>query len=109
MNDLLEKLGQSWDGFRARQKPLATVVPIPAQHCTPEGATGYVIRRNAMYFSVNINEMKLSRNTQWFTVYDPLVVIVVEFNHGGLPFPRWSDRTCWSNTSLRVNHCSAPC
>jgi hypothetical protein len=27
--------------------------------------------------------MHLAENRQWFTVYDPLVVVVAEFNHGG--------------------------
>jgi hypothetical protein len=42
---------------------------------------GYPIPRDQMYFTIRINEMHLAENRQWWTVYDPFVVVVTEFNH----------------------------
>jgi hypothetical protein len=35
-----------------------------------------------MYFSLRVNELHLAENRQWWVEYDPLVVVVAEFNHG---------------------------
>jgi hypothetical protein len=70
-----------WNDVRAGRQPLATVTTIPPEHCTPANAAGYSIGRDQMYFTIRINEMHLAENRQWWTVYDPLVVVVTEFNH----------------------------
>src|SRR6266478_401598 len=47
----------------------------------PQNSAGYSIPRDRMYFTIRINEMHLAENRQWWSVYDPLVVVVTEFNH----------------------------
>jgi hypothetical protein len=34
-----------------------------------------------MYFTVRLNQMHLAENRQWWVTFDPLVVIVTEFNY----------------------------
>jgi hypothetical protein len=81
MNGLLNAVSQVWNELRAGRQPLPTVATIPPERCSPANTAGYSIIRDQMYFTVRINEMHLTENRQWWTVYDPLVVVVVEFNH----------------------------
>jgi hypothetical protein len=62
--------------------PLPAVEMIDPGRCTPNGIAGVRILRDQLYFTVRINEMYLKENQSWYSVYDPLVVVVVEFNHG---------------------------
>ena len=82
MNGVFEPVVSLWDKFRAGHRPLPTVSVIPPDHCRPADTVGYPIPRDQMYFTIRINEMHLAENRQWWTVYDPLVVVVAEFNHG---------------------------
>jgi hypothetical protein len=72
-----------WNELRAGHHPLPTVTAIPPENCRPGAAAGSPITRDQMYFTIRINEMHLADNRQWFTIYDPLIVVVAEFNHGG--------------------------
>ena len=81
MSGLFETVSHVWNELRAGQQPLPTVATIAPDCCSPANAAGYSIIRDQMYFTVRINQMHLAENRQWWTVYDPLVVVVVEFNH----------------------------
>lgn len=81
MSDVFDTVSRVWNELRAGHQPLPTVAAIRPDHCQPANAAGYPIIRDQMYFTVRINEMHLVENRQWWTVYDPLVVVVIEFNH----------------------------
>jgi hypothetical protein len=81
MNGTFDPVLRLWNDLRAGRQPLASVAAIPPEHCRPANAAGYSIIRDQMYFTIRINEMHLAENRQWWTVYDPLVVVVTEFNH----------------------------
>lgn len=82
MSDAFDAVVKTWDRIRTGHQPLPTVANLPPGNCHPANAAGYLIKRDQMYFTVRINEMHLGENRQWWTVYDPLVVVVAEFNHG---------------------------
>jgi len=82
MNGVFEPLVNLWDKVRSGHRPLPTVAVIPPESCRPANSSGYSITRDQMYFTVRVNEMHLAENRQWWTLHDPLVVVVTEFNHG---------------------------
>jgi hypothetical protein len=82
MKELLDSLSTGWAALRERQQPNSKIYTVDSTDGATAGMSGTVIKRNAMYFSVRINEMRLSNNARWFSVYDPLVVVVVEFGYG---------------------------
>jgi len=82
MNGVFEPVVSLWDEIRAGHRPLPTVAAIAPDSCRPANTAGYLITRDQMYFTVRVNEMHLAENRQWWTFYDPLVVVVTEFNHG---------------------------
>lgn len=81
MSGVFNTVSRIWNEVRAGHQPLPTVATIPPDHCRPANTAGYTIPRDQMYFNIRINEMHLAENRQWWTVYDPLVVVVTEFNH----------------------------
>lgn len=82
MSGVFAPLKKVWDDVRKGKVPLPVVASIQPNKCAPAESAGYPIRRNEMYFTVRINEMYLSDNREWWSVYDPLVVVVCEFDHG---------------------------
>lgn len=82
MNGLFASAINAWGRLKSGNVPLPVAAPIPAARCRPEGSAGSPIPRDKMYFTVRISEMYLKDNRQWFSVYDPLAVAVMEFNHG---------------------------
>jgi hypothetical protein len=81
MSGMFDPVARLWKEIRAGRQPLATVAAIPPERCGPANAAGYSIARDQMYFTIRINQMHLAENRQWWTVHDPLVVVVTEFNH----------------------------
>jgi hypothetical protein len=79
---LFEPLVEIWGELRRKRIPLPEAVSVPQEHCRPQGSAGYRIRREEMYFTLWVNEMHLAQNQQWWSVFDPLVVVVTEFNYG---------------------------
>jgi hypothetical protein len=82
MSGIFDSVVSAWNEVRSGHQPLPTVSTVPSGRCRPAGTAGYSINRDQMYFTVRINQMHLAENRQWWTVYDPLVVVVAEFNHG---------------------------
>ena len=81
MSGVFDTVSRIWTEVRAGREPLPTVATISPDHCRPANTAGYSIPRDRMYFTIRINEMHLAENRQWWSVYDPLVVVVTEFNH----------------------------
>jgi hypothetical protein len=82
MSELLTGAASAWRQIRDGKMPLPVAEKIPDKHCFPAGVAGYPVFRDKMYFSIRVNEMYLRENFKWLTAYDPLVVVVVEFNYG---------------------------
>ncbi len=82
MSGVFDTVVSAWNEMRSGYQPLPTVATVPSDRCRPAGTAGYSIDRGQMYFTIRINEMHLAENRQWWTVYDPLVVVVAEFIHG---------------------------
>jgi len=82
VNSLFAPVVNLWSEMRRGNIPLPEVVPIERDRCLPRGSAGSIIRRNQMYFTIWLTEMHLTQNRQWWSEFDPLVVIVVEFNYG---------------------------
>jgi hypothetical protein len=70
-NTLWNRIIRSWS-----QPPSAIV--IPHTH-VKEGPLGQPFQRNEHYFQVRINEMYLAHHRQWFSLFDPLVLVTSEF------------------------------
>ena len=82
MSNLFETVSDLWADLRSGKVALPRAVTIPPERCGSREAVSTIIRRNQMYFTVRINQMYLAENRQWWSVYDPLVVVVTEFVHG---------------------------
>jgi hypothetical protein len=82
MSGIFEPVSDLWNQIRSGHMPLPIVATIPPERCQPEQTSGYQIHRDKMYFTIRVNEMHLAKNRQWWSVYDPLVVVGAEFNHG---------------------------
>jgi hypothetical protein len=82
MSGIFEPVSDLWKQIRSGHAPLPIMAVIPPERCLPEETSGYKIHRDKMYFTIRINEMHLAENCEWWAVYDPLVVVVAEFNHG---------------------------
>jgi hypothetical protein len=82
MSDLFSNISGAWERIRAGQTPLGRVQAIPHDRCIPAGSAGQVIKPDEMYFSLRVNQMELDKNRWLDTKYDPLVVVVTEFNYG---------------------------
>jgi hypothetical protein len=71
-----------WDTVRHSPARLPARVPITADHID-WGAeqAGEPFRPNEHYFQVRVNELFLQYDRQWFSTYDPMVLIVSEFTY----------------------------
>jgi hypothetical protein len=81
MADFLEQAEGLWKHIKGHSAPLPAVAVMPPELCSPNGSAGVRIRRDEDYFTLRVNEMHLSANHQWHKIYDPLVLVVTEFNH----------------------------
>jgi hypothetical protein len=82
MADFFAQIERMWDTIRHGQLPLPMVAAIAPDRCAPDGAAGVWIRPDEAYFTLRVNEMHLSANREWYVVYDPLVLVLTEFNYG---------------------------
>jgi hypothetical protein len=81
MADFFEQVEDLWKHIKGHGAPLPAVAAIPPEDCRPDGSAGARIRRDEDYFTLRVNEMHLGANHQWHKVYDPMVLVVTEFNH----------------------------
>ncbi|MGX7000364.1 hypothetical protein [Caballeronia sp. KNU42] len=82
MTDFFEQVQQIWSHIKGHNAPLPALAVVPQERCWPDGSAGARIRRDEAYFTLRVNELHLDLNHQWYTVFDPLVLVVTEFNHG---------------------------
>jgi hypothetical protein len=81
MSDLFDSVKSALSTLRGGREPLPIVATIPPDHCLPPGSAGDPITKDQMYFTVRVNELHLAENRRWWHEYDPLVVVVTEFNY----------------------------
>ncbi|MGF6696950.1 hypothetical protein OKW38_001562 [Paraburkholderia sp. MM5496-R1] len=82
MPDFFEQVQRIWSNVKGHSAPLPALAVVSPERCWPEGSAGVRIRRDEAYVTLRVNEMYLDLNRQWYTVFDPLVLVVTEFNHG---------------------------
>jgi hypothetical protein len=75
-----------WEALRrvpTQQPHRASRVCIPAAHTSGGAEIGGAFRPDEHYFQVRINELFLSYQQEWFTRYDPLLLVISEFEYSG--------------------------
>ncbi|MGY3120313.1 esterase/lipase superfamily enzyme [Bradyrhizobium sp. S3.14.4] len=60
--------------------PATTIIRFSGDACVP--ATGEEIVRDRDYFSITLNEMYLTKGREFWSTYDPLVFVSVDFIYG---------------------------
>jgi hypothetical protein len=81
MNGVFDPIVKIWD--KMKTGAVATPQVSTIARCTPENSAGYAITRDRMYFEIRVNELNLAENREWWSVYDPMVVVVAEYNYAG--------------------------
>jgi len=79
MPSILERCQTIWDYIRQGQTQLPSTVAIPHDHVATEERLGVLFQSDEHYFQVRLNEMYLTHDRQWFSIYAPMVFIVSEF------------------------------
>lgn len=79
---LLDRCRDLWN--RARQSPSRPplCVSIPPGHVQQERPPGGVFEPDKHYFQVRVNELFLASGREWYRTYDPMVVVLSEFQYG---------------------------
>jgi hypothetical protein len=74
-----------WNTLSKGQPISPLAITIPPDHVRHDGPgwPGELFAPERHYFQVRVNELHLAANRQWFTVYDPMVFIVSEFDYEG--------------------------
>jgi len=80
MTSLSQQWGVIWETIKKSPAQLPTRVVIPRKNVDIYEKLG-PIKPGVHYFQVIINEMYLTNRREWFSVYDPMVFIVSEFNY----------------------------
>ena len=57
-------------------------VTIPPNRCQPSGSSGTVIRKDKCYLTLTVNELFLSKARQWWSTFQPMVVVGTSFVQG---------------------------
>jgi hypothetical protein len=79
MASLSQQWGDIWERVKQSPAELPTRIMIPRKNVVNEKLSA--IQPGVHYFQVIINEMYLTKRREWFSVYDPMVFIVSEFNY----------------------------
>lgn len=69
---------------RARRSPTRPpiCVSIPPDHVQQDRPLGGVFEPEKHYFQVRVNELFLADGREWYRTYDPLVIVLSEFQYG---------------------------
>lgn len=81
MPDMFDAVKSAWDSLR--KGTVATPLGSTIDKCLPPESAGYAIKKDQMYFELRVNELHLAENREWLSVYDPMVVVVAEYDYGG--------------------------
>jgi hypothetical protein len=69
--------------LRSGKFPLPTIAALGPSQCFPEGIAGREIEKDRAYFTVEVKQLFLSEGRKWYVTYNPAVLMIVEFIHGG--------------------------
>jgi len=70
-----------WNRIRQSESQLPSRIVIPRDHVDGGNAVGPPFERDEHYFQVEVNEMFLTYRRQWFSAYDPMVMVISEFTY----------------------------
>jgi hypothetical protein len=79
-------LGQVARFLRSAEMPAVTELRFDSQAPVPTDAfVGASIAQDAQYFGVTLNQLWLAKGREWWSTYDPLVHVNVDFLYGTAP------------------------
>ena len=81
MKSLVERCGDIWGSISESPAQIPTRVVIPVEHIDKGEKLTEAFQRNEHYFQIRINEMYLTYSRKWFSIYDPMVFVVSEFDY----------------------------
>lgn len=83
-------LERIWNRISQSEAQLPTRIAIPREQVDSGKTMGGPFARDEHYFQVEVNEMFLTYKREWFSSYDPVVLIISEFTyakeHRSVPF-----------------------
>ncbi len=85
---LIERCSRLWDALRrmpARNTRRSSRVLIAPEHIDGGSAAGGRFRPDEHYFQVQMSELYLTFERQWFANYDPLLLVISEFLYDTRP------------------------
>jgi hypothetical protein len=81
MKSLVERFKDVWNQVRQTQTEKPGQIAIPRDHIDNGKNLGGKFERDEHYFQVEVNEMFLTYEREWFAKYDPMVLVVSEFTY----------------------------
>lgn len=85
MRSIIEHSRAIWASLQHSPTEAPGWVPIPQDHVDEPDNLGSALQANKQYFEIRINEMYLTYKREWFTRYDPMVLVISEFSYAGQP------------------------
>ena len=79
----VEKIKRISEIIAAAPPPTTAVINLPSGSVNPPFEAGAKISREVDYFTITINEMYLTKGREFWSTYDPLVFVSVDFIYGG--------------------------
>lgn len=80
MAELFDPVVKAWNALRRGTLATPQVSTLP--RFTPVEAAGYPIVKDRMYFELRVSELHLADNREWWSAFDPMVVVVAEYDYG---------------------------
>jgi len=81
MPSLLDRIGAIWEQVRQSPAQRPSRIAIPRNNIDVGASLGGPFTRDSHYFQVEVNEMFLTYEREWFSTYDPMVLVVSEFTY----------------------------
>src|SRR5574338_1152116 len=79
---LLDRCRDLWNRARSAPARPPICLTIPSHHVQQERPPGGVFEADKHYFQVRVNELFLANGRDWYRNYDPMVVVLSEFQYG---------------------------
>ena len=77
----MTSLERIWNRIIQSETQLPTRIAIPRDQVDRGKTMGGPFARDEHYFQVEVNEMFLSNKREWFSEYDPMVLVISEFSY----------------------------
>lgn len=77
----MTSLERIWNRISQSEAQLPTRIAIPRDQVDSGKTMGGPFERDEHYFQVEVNEMFLTTKRQWFSEYDPVVLVISEFSY----------------------------